>query len=511
MAAPAASPPPAARPEPDLLTPGATLRDELARRVRILRATEHDAALAAKFRVASVRSWRFFVENFGWVCDHRAQPAIRPFLPWQHQIATGGWLDERLERREDGIVEKSRDMGATWTVVSWLFWRWLFTPNFSALVGSYKEDRVDDGTVATPFGMIDFMRERLPGWLFPPGFAEKDRSHMSILSPRTGSAIVGESTNPRFGRGGRYSVIVLDEFAHVERSELIWESASQASDCKIAVSTPHGRAGAFARLRWSSALPVLTLDWRRHPNKSQDWYARQKASLLPEQIAQEIDISYDRSVRGRLFPELDRARCVPSDGAWREIAGSLFRGCELYEGWDFGTGPSPTVCSWVFYDRANGALYLDHAEEHHEHDADWWIELVRRSRAGYARTDGRKIERSFADPAGRNRESDQRSWFTRLRAGGIELMPAKPSPYDAIRQTRALLRAGKLFVSPHARHALECLESARWDVDDEKAAGDWDAPRAKVRKDWASHVTDTLLYVVGMLFAPTARGGVQDW
>ncbi|MCH7667528.1 MAG: hypothetical protein IH936_16580 [Acidobacteria bacterium] len=121
-----------------------------------------------------------------------------------------GYLQSR--RR---LVNKAREIGATWLAVALIYWLWLSTPRFYALLGSRKEKLVDDRTPMSLFGKLRFIHETQPEWLRP----KTEDVHMRFVNLENASTVVGEATNIGFGRSFRASVILTDEWAHVDRGK----------------------------------------------------------------------------------------------------------------------------------------------------------------------------------------------------------------------------------------------------------------------------------------------------
>ena len=140
---------------------------------------------------------------------------------------------------------------------------------------------------------------------------------LRITAPHHDGAIVGESTNADMGRGGTYSRAWMDEFASIDHADSAYLSLRQAAKSIWMVSTPKGKANKFYEMRQLAALEgpqsgvkLLTLHWSRHPGRDQEWYKKKSVGLTDEQRAQELDISYDRSTAGRVYPEFDPERHV---------------------------------------------------------------------------------------------------------------------------------------------------------------------------------------------------------
>ena len=261
----------------------------------------------------------------GWTYDPRLKKKHLAFITWPIQDAAGRRLWKAIHDGHDILFDKSRDMGATWLSVAALVWWWLFVPDTPVLMASRKEEYVDArGNPDTLFWKADYLVERLPEWLRP----ETQRRHMHLGNLDNGSVIDGESTNLDLGRGARRKAILLDEFASVENGAEILAATVDATPCRVFNSTPKGRANAFADVRFSGKVEVLTLHWKDHPGKgagayvvqvdgkekwTSPWYQAECARRTSrKEIAQELDIDYMAS--GDAFFDLDVCQQIRSSG-----------------------------------------------------------------------------------------------------------------------------------------------------------------------------------------------------
>jgi hypothetical protein len=249
-----------------------------------------------------------FISDWGITSDPRARnkglPVEMPFTLFARQKEMIEFIQQRMSNREPGIVEKSRDCGASWLAMCFAASLCLFGRGVVVGVGSRTEDKVDrTGDPDCLLWKARFFLKNLPPE-FRGGWDETRHSaHMRLAFPETGSAIVAEAGDA-IGRGGRSSAYVIDEAAFIERPQLIEASLASNTDCRIDISTPNGRANSFATKRHSGRIPVFTFRWTDDPRKNypgSDWYERQCELLDPVTRAQEIDLSYDASVEGILI------------------------------------------------------------------------------------------------------------------------------------------------------------------------------------------------------------------
>lgn len=244
---------------------------------------DSDKAIAEQLWHACRANILFYLNAFCWVYEPRQKREL-PFITWAFQ-------DDAILRlkaaigKHDMLIEKSRDMGASWLCLSVIEHEWHFEEMSSFLLLSRKEEYVDRAEDPKAlFWKIDFIHERLPIWLMP----RRNRTAMHLKNEDNGSTIDGESTNSDATRGDRRTAILLDEFAAVENSANILRAVGDATDCCIFNSTPQGAAGGFyeKRERMASLYPerVIRLHWSLHPHKAAGLYKPQGADKPVEII-----------------------------------------------------------------------------------------------------------------------------------------------------------------------------------------------------------------------------------
>jgi len=151
-----------------------------------------------------------FINDWGMTFDPRnaeiGLPSTIPFTLFPRQREYVDWIYDRWQKREDGLTEKSRDMGVSWLCVAIAVWMWLFYPGTVIGFGSRKEEYVDKiGDPKALFWKVRQFIELLPREFRPKGWnGEKHAPHMRILNPENGSSIIGEAGD-NIGRGNRTS------------------------------------------------------------------------------------------------------------------------------------------------------------------------------------------------------------------------------------------------------------------------------------------------------------------
>jgi Terminase large subunit, T4likevirus-type, N-terminal len=214
-------------------------------------------------------------------------------------------------------------------------------------------------------------------------------------------------------------------------------------------------------------------------------------------------------------PRAARSRLVydEEDDRWAAVGGPAQARASLIScgAWDFGSGPSMLVCGLALVelppaDQPNRLprIWLD--------DECWWYAEkwivaaadVRQRIAtnGY----GHHVIHG-GDPTGKSPESDQGSWESNLRAGGIPLqvLDAWCNTQDGrewlIRYTQALIDSGNLIVHQRCRKVLGAIREWRRDLPRGVVLEGLDLERIKPKHDVHSHPGMMLLYLVSLVLA----------
>lgn len=241
-----------------------------------------------------------FIEDWCFTYDPRnvarGLPAYVPFVLFPSQCELIDWMRDRYKARTGGLIEKSRDMGASWVALAFAVCVWLFEPGAKISVGSRKEALVD--TLGDPDSLLEKVRiliRELPPEFQPLGWNEAAYArHMKIMNPENGAVITGEAGD-NIGRGGRSTMYILDEAAFVDNPEKVEAALSQNTECRFDISTPNGVGNPFYMKRFGGMTEVYTIHWTKDPRKNAQWYAHQCATLDPRVLAQEVDLDYEAS------------------------------------------------------------------------------------------------------------------------------------------------------------------------------------------------------------------------
>lgn len=511
--------------------------DEILRRIQLKRDIEKKPKLIAIERELCSRDIFHFIKNWCWTFDPREDDSHIPFLLYDYQIEALKWLDSRFDAQEDGLIEKSRDMGVTWLLVVWSVHRWLFGSGFTCLFGSKSENDVDNASIDSIFGKIRYLLYKLPPFLRPDMSLKINEkrdsdSHLSIVNPVNGNELSGGSANANFGRSGRRSVVFLDEFAFVEHSDSIWSAVSGVSNVKIPVSTPNGKGNMFYSLRSKGALPILSLHWSRHPNKDNNWYESKKKTMEAHQIAQELDIDYSSSKSGRVYKRFEKRFHVASKIIYPN------EHFEHFISWDFGIADSMCLVFGQIDFEDSVSIYACY--DLTDQDIEYFIPLTKGElpdRVYFEFLNDKERERvknllvkvfiskescgfflndftHYGDFAGTQRSANsRRSVRDRLKSKGIDLICSSRQDFanriqcfDNLLKLRENKSTGELtprfIISPDCDRLIDAVMNYIWDKEDV------DNPNLKPRHDWASHYCSALEFLAINRFPIKSQGKV---
>lgn len=304
-----------------------------------------------------------FFNSMLYTFDPKREPYHWPFKLFEFQeerIVNN--LIKAIENGYDIFFDKTREMGVSYTVLGVLLWYWKYRDASNFLLGSRKEDFVDNvgkksedensNKEASLFGKLDYMIDRMPTIVKPKGFIPKaHRTSMNLQNPENGNNMSGESSNPNFSRGGRQKAILLDEFAFWDNDDAAWGSTADTTNCRIVITTPGIRPNTKAkRLRFGTdgeKIEIVELPHYLDPRKTTQWLTEQRERRSKEDFAREIMIDWEGSIKGIVYPEA-RNRVI---GSYPYVPD-----WPLFVSWDFGL--DGTAIQWWQYNMDNGKMRI---------------------------------------------------------------------------------------------------------------------------------------------------------
>lgn len=424
----------------------------------------------------------YFAFNYCWTVDEDDPTGIAV-----RKIPAYGYLRRfyaEMANPANTLIDKSRQMLMSWSMSVVVLHDILFNARWSDLIISKRAKDVDDGgSESTPdsaFGKIRFIHQHLPEFLWLPFVYKK----FMIRNPLLESHVKGETgKGSAASRGPTYKRGFMDEAAYIERSESVFKGVRQAAKTgTVMISTPNGKANTFARIRFSATTTFkkLSFHWTEHPRKSaglycvcgwkavkgggipieqfrahdcprrkmdppkppivrSPWYDEQARDMKDEDVASELDISYERSQRGRVYFTFDQVRHVigvfdrlgPRDVGetedeyrWRYLSMMLDPALPLVVCWDFGVSdPTVMLLAQIVSEDPLVVRFVDEVEEAGK-SYDFFSNIVNTfwlpAWRHVTRNDNAAILH-YGDPAGKQRDSRLSSWTRNLALEGVVL------------------------------------------------------------------------------------------
>jgi hypothetical protein len=447
----------------------------------------------------------FFIETYLKTFDPRpeAAPHHLDFVlyPFQKEYVLG--LVKAIREGYDLFDEKSRDMGVSWLALAVRFWLWLFEDGYQGLVGSRKEDYVDNGTLDSLFGKLDYFIQNIRDPLILPlGFdVSKHRTYMKLVNPANGNVVKGESSNKNFSRGGRYKDVFFDEFGFWPDARNSWTAAGDATHCRHAVTTPPDEPSYARTLRFSDKVKVRTWHWHLHPHKDEAWYKYEQSRRTQEEVLHELDISWEYSNTGRPYPEIST---VTIGRHHYDPEAPLYISIDL--------GLDAIALGWYQPIKNSGFIKLIEAFEVSDKIIDWCLPMFGLNQyldepicslcgrvhnfiytdeelAFIAQVKDWQPTAFFGDPSGKQKHVESGiSAYSILYEHGIDVQVNEQENEWVSRRDSAKRMLPKLVVNdtPRTQWWLECMKNARYPKRDEATSQAVNEVTKPVH-DWTSH------------------------
>lgn len=165
------------------------------------------AALASAEAYYSTRPAEFIQDWMDTYNPRKTEMKWMPFIFFPRQYECIQYFEDLRRDGESGLVEKCRDIGATWLACAYSVWCLRFLGDDSTGWGSRKEDLVDKlGDPDSIFEKIRLLIDRLPDIWRP----DCKRAFKKIINVNNGASVTGEAGDG-IGRGGRKSRFFVDE------------------------------------------------------------------------------------------------------------------------------------------------------------------------------------------------------------------------------------------------------------------------------------------------------------
>jgi hypothetical protein len=240
---------------------------------------------------------QFFIDNY---C--RISHPLRGLIPFK----TYNYQKDLLKDFNDyrfNIILKARQLGISTISAGYIVWFMLFHRDKNILVIATKF-----GTAANLVRKVKSIMKHLPEWIKISKIVTDNKTSFELSN---GSQIKAGTTSGDAGRSEALSLLVIDEAAHVEGLEELWTglypTLSTGGRC-IALSTPKGVGNWFhktyidAESEENDFHPIV-LPWDMHPERDQDWFAKETKNMSRRQIAQELECNFNTSGETVIHPD----------------------------------------------------------------------------------------------------------------------------------------------------------------------------------------------------------------
>lgn len=248
-------------------------------------------AYCASDRQAQIGIWNicrqdilFWINAFVWQYNplKKAGKNVGPFITWDFQEralldspeTTGRkgiiWC---YEHDRSAVVEKSRDMGASWLFLIFQDWMALFHEHFEALNISRNAESVDSNSRKSLFQKLRFIHTHLPQWMVDEGDQGITEQKMFFHFPKTSSEITGEASTGRAGVGGRAGVVFIDEFSKIKEDTQVREGTASTAESRFFNGTHEGVGTEFFRITQEPEFVKIRFHWTQHPAKNAGLYS----------------------------------------------------------------------------------------------------------------------------------------------------------------------------------------------------------------------------------------------
>lgn len=254
------------------------LRDNLKFRQELVRACARKPKYQAAIRAACRDDLLFYVNAFVWQYNPRKKesgstpgPRIAPFISFPFQDDAFLVMLDHIDRGEDLLIQKSREMGASWMLLIVFKWLTDFHRANKFLCMSRNEEMVDADDEDSLFWKTEFMYRHEPGWLC--GWPTEVRRRVKYFGNlRTSSSTTGTASTGKAGVGGRATAMGIDEYSQIKEDYEVLDRTSDTTDCRIFNGTHKGAGTAFYELSQRVDMAKLWMHWTDHPEKNDGLY-----------------------------------------------------------------------------------------------------------------------------------------------------------------------------------------------------------------------------------------------
>lgn len=212
------------------------------------------------------------------------------------------------------IILKSRQLGLSTVTAAYCLWFAMFHRAKNIVIMATKLE-VGKNMV----GKIREAFQLLPAWMLEKlNLSDPDAESVKYIKFSNGSKITAIPTAKDAGRSEAVSLLVVDEAAHIENLKELWlgiKPTLSTGGKAIVFSTPAGKSNFFYEL-WVGAetkemkegksgfhcvnpgkngFHAIKLPWMVHPERDDEWFKNESASMDDRGVAQEMLCDFSTS------------------------------------------------------------------------------------------------------------------------------------------------------------------------------------------------------------------------
>ena len=222
------------------------------------------------------------------------------------------------------ILAKSRQMMATWTVLSWILYKVLHDePGVYLLLSKGQRDSVELTK------RLKIIIEHLPDQI-----KEGIKIANTELTFPSGSRMKSLPASEHAARMYSPAGVFWDEMAFTPNSEEIWSAVKPALNSGgffVGISTPNGMDNAFYEIykNEDNGFHKLRVHWKDNPLNNQKWESEARRGLSEDRWKQEYEIDFG-VLKDQVFNEFsDEIHIVQEEFRFKRGSGKLYRSMDF--------------------------------------------------------------------------------------------------------------------------------------------------------------------------------------
>jgi hypothetical protein len=242
----------------------------------------------------------YFAKNYVYI-QHPTKGKV-PFELYEFQEE----LIDAYHKNRFCVAMLSRQMGKTTVAAAYILWFAMFVPDSVVLIAAHKYTGAQE-----IMQRIRYAYENCPDFIRAGAVSYNKGS----LEFDNGSRIVSQTTTETTGRGMSISLLYADEFAFVRNTiaREFWVSISPTLSTggkAIITSTPNSDEDMFATIMHEAKVTtdeygneradglgrngfkLYVADWRRHPDRNDQWAAEERSRIGEEKFRREHDLEF---------------------------------------------------------------------------------------------------------------------------------------------------------------------------------------------------------------------------